>query len=67
MVCVEVSSGECPKPPSSPRSLANSLGCRKEPSSEGVKGWKHVGSCCTLIIRNKPKDRPKLILKPGAI
>lgn len=34
---VEVSSGECPKPSLAPRSLADSL-CRKEASSEGVKG-----------------------------
>lgn len=49
VVYVEVSSGECPKPYSSPRSLADFL-CRKEPSSEGVKGMEacwfllHTGS-----------------------
>lgn len=36
VVYIEISSGECPKPSSSPRSLADAL-CRKEPSSEGMK------------------------------
>lgn len=57
----EASSGGCPKLSSSPGPL-----CRKEPSSEGVKGME---ACWFLLytIRNKPKDRFKLNLKPGAI
>lgn len=51
VVYVEVSPGECPKPPPSPRSLANSL-CRKELSSEGVKGME---ACWFLLHTNYQK------------